>query len=192
MNRYSSNRYFLILIISFLLLPALILLQGCGNKERADGPASGISDRNYDGDEWHHYGNDPGGMRFSPLNQINTDNVSNLEVAWKYETGELDLGLEEGEFQASFSATPLVVEGIMYFTTPSSRVIALDAETGRELWTFDPQDKRMIKMSTDSLEELQECLLKLFRLEADREELQVTEFDISVLLRNLCENMNHT
>ena len=63
----------------------------------------------------------------------------NLQRAWTYHTGELDLGLKTASFQASFSTTPLVIDGVMYFSTPSSRVIALDAETGKELWTFDPQ-----------------------------------------------------
>jgi quinoprotein glucose dehydrogenase len=55
-----------------------------------------------------------------------------------YHTGKLDLGLRTASFQASFSCTPLVVDGVMYLSTPSSRVIALDADTGKELWKFDP------------------------------------------------------
>src|SRR5436190_15237686 len=89
--------------------------------------------------EWRYYGGDEGGARFSPLTQINTSNVQSLKRAWTYHTGELDLGLRTASFQASFSCTPLVVGGVMYLSTPSSRVIALDAETGRELWKFDPQ-----------------------------------------------------
>ena len=89
--------------------------------------------------EWRYYGGDEGGSRFSPLTQINTSNVQSLKRAWTYHTGELDLGLRTASFQASFSCTPIVVDGVMYISTPSSRVIALDAETGRELWKFDPQ-----------------------------------------------------
>ena len=89
--------------------------------------------------EWRYYGGDEGGSRFSPLAQVNTSNVQSLKRAWTYHTGELDLGLRTASFQASFSCTPLVVDGVMYLSTPSSRVIALDAETGRELWKFDPQ-----------------------------------------------------
>lgn len=91
--------------------------------------------------EWRFYGGDQGGTRYSPLRQINAGNVGRLERAWVYHTGELNLGLATSSFQASFSATPLVVGGVMYLTTPSSRVIALDAETGRELWKFDPQER---------------------------------------------------
>lgn len=87
--------------------------------------------------EWRHYGHDPGGQRFSPLDRIDRENVSGLEVAWRYETGEYELLREAGR-QDSFSATPLIVEGVIYFSTPSGRVFALEADTGRELWIFDP------------------------------------------------------
>src|ERR1044071_7262197 len=89
--------------------------------------------------EWRFYGGDQGGSRYSTLTQINRGNVARLQRAWVYHTGELDFGLETAPFRATFSATPLVVDGVMYVSTPSSRVIALDAETGRELWKFDPQ-----------------------------------------------------
>jgi len=89
--------------------------------------------------EWRYYGGDEGGSRYSRLAQINRENVRELRRAWTYHTGELELGLATAPFQASFSCTPLVVNGVMYLSTPSSRVIALDAETGTELWKFDPQ-----------------------------------------------------
>src|SRR5918912_1040997 len=89
--------------------------------------------------EWRFYGGDRAGTRYSPLRQIDRSNVGRLRRAWVYHTGELELGLPTAPFQASFSSTPLVVDGVMYVSTPSSRVIALDAETGRELWKFDPQ-----------------------------------------------------
>jgi quinoprotein glucose dehydrogenase len=92
--------------------------------------------------EWRFYGGDAGGTRYSPLNQINRTNVTSLKRAWTYHTGEMQLGLPTAPFQASFSCTPLVVNGRMYLSTPSSRVIALDAETGTELWKYDPQEKK--------------------------------------------------
>ena len=94
------------------------------------------------GSEWHYYGGDEGGSRYSNLSQINRENVRELRRAWTYHTGELELGLATAPFQASFSCTPLVVNGVMYLSTPSSRVIALDAETGTELWKFDPQTNK--------------------------------------------------
>ena len=65
---------------------------------------------------------------FSPLQQINRQNVSKLEVAWTYETGE------KGEYQAN----NLVVNGILYTPSQTRKVIALDAATGKELWKWDP------------------------------------------------------
>lgn len=95
--------------------------------------------------EWRFYGGDQGGTRHSGLKQINRSNVAGLKRAWTYHTGELDLGLRTAPFQASFSCTPLVVDGVMYLSTPSSRVIALDAETGKELWKFDPQANKQTR-----------------------------------------------
>ena len=93
------------------------------------------------GQEWHFYGGDAGGTRFSPLQQITRKNVLNLKRAWTYHTGEVDRGGNETDRHhvAPFESTPLVIDGVLYFSTPSNRVIALDAETGREIWQFDPQ-----------------------------------------------------
>ena len=88
--------------------------------------------------EWKHWGGDEGGTRFSRLKQINRSNVSKLEVAWTYRTGDSSDG-KDLPFRSTFEATPLVVDGTLYITTGFGRLIALDAETGRELWKFDPK-----------------------------------------------------
>ena len=88
--------------------------------------------------QWTNYGNDPGGMRYSPLKQINTGNVKNLFAAWTYRTGEL--ATYDGTSLASkaaFEATPIMVDGVLYFSTPTNRVIAVDAATGKELWVYN-------------------------------------------------------
>jgi membrane-bound PQQ-dependent dehydrogenase (glucose/quinate/shikimate family) len=92
--------------------------------------------------EWRSYGGDAGGTRFSPLKQINRENVSRLTRAWTYHTGEVQRAENATDRHrvAPFESTPLVVDGILYFSTPSGRVIALDAETGGEIWKFDPQE----------------------------------------------------
>ena len=70
--------------------------------------------------EWRSYGGDPGGMRYSPLNQINRSNVAQLQRAWTYHTGEIALGLgKEGSRVAAFQCTPLVVGGVLYLSTPA-------------------------------------------------------------------------
>ena len=91
--------------------------------------------------QWPAYGNDAGGTRYSPLTQISSKNVSTLKPAWTYHMGELDRDEVEANrhHTAPFEATPIVVDGVLYFSTPSNRVIALDSETGKELWQFDPQ-----------------------------------------------------
>ena len=95
------------------------------------------------GQEWQFYGGDAGGTRFSSLRQIDRENVGTLKRAWTYHTGEVNRENETDRHQvAPFETTPLVVDGTLYLSTPSNRVIALDAETGREIWQFDPQAGR--------------------------------------------------
>ena len=87
--------------------------------------------------EWPVYGGDPGGQKYSPLADVNRDNVAALRLAWSWETGEQP----NREFVTSpgmFEATPVVVDGVMYLSTPYNRVVALDPATGRELWAYDP------------------------------------------------------
>ncbi len=78
--------------------------------------------------DWGAYLGNKQRSLWSPLQQINRGNVSQLTLAWTYDTGE------KGEYQAN----NLVVAGVLYTATPSRRVIALDAATGRELWQWDP------------------------------------------------------
>jgi len=90
---------------------------------------------------WAVAGADLAGTRYSRAEEITRDNVASLTQAWVYRTGE-----SEDRFKTrsdtSFEATPLVVDGVMYLGTPLGRVIALDAQTGRELWVFDPEIAR--------------------------------------------------
>jgi quinoprotein glucose dehydrogenase len=88
--------------------------------------------------EWQFYGGDAGGAKYSPLKQITRANVSSLRPAWIFHTGDVSDGTR-WPTRSAFESTPLVVDGVMYITTPFSRVIALDPETGKELWSFDPR-----------------------------------------------------
>jgi quinoprotein glucose dehydrogenase len=90
---------------------------------------------------WTANGRDLQGTRYLPASAITRANVSRLDVAWTYRTGETDPRFKTTK-EPSFEATPLVVEGTMYVGTPLGRVIALDAATGRERWVFDPKIKR--------------------------------------------------
>ena len=84
--------------------------------------------------EWPAYGHDYGDTRFSPLSQITPANVGLLKPAWTYHMRTPD---RETRGFASSEDTPLVVGGTMYVSTPYGRVVALDAETGKERWAYD-------------------------------------------------------
>jgi len=103
------------------------------------GCIAGLRDgRDVQGD-WPTYGNDAGGTRYSPLTQIDRGNVGRLRVAWTYRTGE---STGWANTLVAFEATPIVVDGTLYLSTPFGRVIALDPETGAERWTYDPKVDR--------------------------------------------------
>ena len=108
---------------------ALALLAACGpaqvNERR-------IADADSEPGNWLTHGRTYNEDRYSPLDAINTQNVSQLGLAWSYELRE-PRGAE---------ATPIVVDGVMYVTSAWSIVYALDAATGRELWVYDPQVPR--------------------------------------------------
>jgi quinoprotein glucose dehydrogenase len=87
--------------------------------------------------EWPYYGGEPGGSRYSKLKQIDRSNVSKLKVAWTYRTGDVATG--DAALRTAFEATPLMIDNVLYVVTAFQRLIALDAETGQELWTFDPK-----------------------------------------------------
>jgi quinoprotein glucose dehydrogenase len=82
--------------------------------------------------DWAAYLGDRGRSLYSPLQQINRSNVAQLKVAWTYDTGD------KGEYQAN----NLIIAGVLYTASPTRKVIALDAGTGRELWKWDAQSER--------------------------------------------------
>ncbi|MFJ3050115.1 glucose/quinate/shikimate family membrane-bound PQQ-dependent dehydrogenase [Pseudomonas nitroreducens] len=81
--------------------------------------------------DWAHYGNTEGGSRFAALDQINRGNVDKLKVAWTYHTG--DVAISDGN-GAEDQLTPLQVGDKVFICTPHNNLIALDADTGKELW----------------------------------------------------------
>ena len=85
--------------------------------------------------EWHQYGRTQYGQRYSPLDQINTENVSTLKVAWQYQTGDVKLPDDVGE--TTYQVTPLKIGDTLYMCTPHNWAIALDAGTGKEKWKYD-------------------------------------------------------
>ena len=92
--------------------------------------------------DWPTYGNDAGGLKYSPLADVNRSNVSKLEIAFTWEAHEQPIPASEGQKPArpgQFQATPLAIHDTLFFPTPFNRVIALDATSGRQYWAFDPQ-----------------------------------------------------
>ena len=119
-------------IVAALL--AALALAGCGDTKRgADGvDQARIEAADKDAANWLTYGRTYSEQRFSPLTKINKENVKDLGLAWTFE-----LTTNRGQ-----SATPLVIDGVMYVVSSWSIVHALDGATGKELWRFDPQVPR--------------------------------------------------
>jgi len=86
---------------------------------------------------WTYFGNDIGGSQYAPLSQINKDTVSQLEVAWVHRSGDYSKA-PFGEGGTRLLVTPIKAGDLLYSCTPYSRVLALDARTGEEVWRFDP------------------------------------------------------
>lgn len=101
---------------SLLVLAALTISSCAGN----------IGKQLSDSREWPSFGRDYSNQRMSPLTQVNTSNVKNLSLAWQYKS----------RVNASFQATPIVVDGIMYISLPYNHVVALNAKTGKKLWRY--------------------------------------------------------
>ena len=90
------------------------------------------------GQEWEHYGNDAGGMRYARLTQIGPKNVSKLKLAWENHSGEVPNAPGDGP-SSNDEATPVYVDGTLIYSTPKSVVIAVDGDTGKERWRYDPK-----------------------------------------------------
>jgi quinoprotein glucose dehydrogenase len=119
------------LLVWAVLVSVLGLVAWVGGGRALGLPAPGFRSaewRTPDGGAGNHY---------SSLADITPRNVSHLEVAWRYRTGDVHAH-RDGSAGTAFEATPIMVDGVLYVATPYSRAIALSAETGQELWTFDP------------------------------------------------------
>ncbi len=82
---------------------------------------------------WQVYGGDQAGTKYSSLSQINKENVQNLKPAWIYHTGDM-----RQTPASTIECNPVIVSNSIYFTTPALKLVALDAQTGKENWKFDP------------------------------------------------------
>ncbi|NUM53584.1 MAG: pyrroloquinoline quinone-dependent dehydrogenase [Candidatus Hydrogenedentes bacterium] len=96
---------------------------------------------------WPDYGNDKGGSRYSPLTQITPANVKYLQKAWEYHTGDVSDGKGAIKATSAFEATPILNDGRLYFPSPFNKIIALDPETGKEIWKYDPKIDLSVRYS---------------------------------------------
>ena len=88
--------------------------------------------------EWPVYGGTQGATRYAPLREINRANVATLQVAWTWKPEERALP-EYGTQPGNFQNTPLMIDDVLYLSTPYNRVVALDARSGVEMWRYDPE-----------------------------------------------------
>lgn len=106
---YSQTLFFVI---------AVLVISACERKDHAT---------------WSVYRGDKSNTAYSSLDQINKENVHQLEVAWTYHTGDAEKGN-----RSAIQCNPIVVNGMMYITSPKLKLIALNPATGKEIWKFDP------------------------------------------------------
>lgn len=100
--------------------------------------AAALSAQSHRPAEWPVYGGGPESIRYSPLTQINRANVTHLKVAWTFDASD---GVETSELEVN----PIVVHGMLYTTTVSLNVVALNAASGALLWRFDPYHGRAVR-----------------------------------------------
>src|SRR5580700_2744854 len=112
-----------------------VVALACVNPRKALAQTSHRS--NGSGSDWPYYGHDAGGIRYSPLKQINRENVTKLKVAWTFHVGDISDGTG-GKKRSGLETTPLLIEGTLYLTSGFNRVFAVDAATGKQRWVYDP------------------------------------------------------
>ena len=108
-------------------------------------PIAAKAQQGSNGNDWTSYGGDSGHSKYSPLDQINAENVQRLQVAWTWESVDQEIRnsnaviRERGSFRSyAYEVTPLMVGGVIYTTTSLGQIAAIDPTSGETLWSFDP------------------------------------------------------
>jgi len=112
-----------------LLLLSLVCVVACSTKNNLY-------------NSWSVTGGSKENIRYSSLTQIDTSNVKQLQIAWTYHTGDADTANH-----SQIQCNPIIVDGIMFGTSPQLKLFAIDAATGKEQWVFDPQAEQKTNMS---------------------------------------------
>ena len=112
--------------VGLWLLTLGLAVIGGGPAALAQAPAPGTENP----EDWPQYHRTSNAWRYSPLDQIDKRTVKDLKVAWIHQPGDITMGLQ---------ATPIVVDGVMYYIGPNNNVFALNAATGEQIWHYQPQ-----------------------------------------------------
>lgn len=123
------------LICLLAVISASILTSSCQQQVDNETTSETVS-------QWPYYGGDENASRFSPLNDINSSNVANLDIAWTHHSGDYNDG-SDGNVRTSLQVTPIVNDGKLFYCSPLGKAFALNAETGEEIWAFDPKVKNV-------------------------------------------------
>src|SRR5919106_619435 len=115
-------------LLALLVMLMIVISQG-GRQSNAQKKHPAQSQSSIADAGWPAYGRDPGGSRYAPLAQVNRGNAGQLKVAWTYRTGAAEVKALAAK-KAAFEATPIMVDGLLFLSTPYNRVIALDPATG--------------------------------------------------------------
>ncbi|SPW13639.1 Quinoprotein glucose dehydrogenase [Cronobacter sakazakii] len=132
------------LLVSLIITAGLLFWAGFNDPQEINGtlsadstPAAVNGSQSIPDGDWPAYGRNQEGQRYSPLKQINTDNVHKLKEAWVFRTGDLKLPTDPGEI--TNEVTPIKVGDTLFLCTAHQHLFAVDAATGKEKWHFDPQ-----------------------------------------------------
>lgn len=118
-----------VLIVTAGLAAGLGLL-ALAQSSRPSGAATG---------EWRHYGGDAGSSKYSPVAQITRENVGAVNLAWRWSTPDNTIVKTNAARPYGYQDTPLLVNGVLYTTTPLGVLAAIDPVTGRTIWSYDPE-----------------------------------------------------
>jgi quinoprotein glucose dehydrogenase len=88
---------------------------------------------------WNNYGGSKENIHFSSLTQIDTNNVSQLQPAWIFNTGDADSAAN-----SQIQCNPIIIDSVMYFTSPTLKLFAVHAATGKKIWEFDPDSNQSV------------------------------------------------
>lgn len=128
MKNLYTNQSLKLVVCSLLILT----FSACSDSDNQEAQSSSMNEAKISKQadnasvDWAKFGNNYENHRFSQLKQITTENVGQLELAWSYKTG----------IKKTFQTSPIVIDGVMFITTPLNDVVSLDAETGQEIWRY--------------------------------------------------------